>query len=52
MVLADKAAQKNKKLHVGEMQNGGEIEDGHQTVKCSSYVQNSANNLKLRNSLY
>jgi hypothetical protein len=29
------------------MQNGGEIQDGRQTIKCSRFVKNDANNLQL-----
>jgi hypothetical protein len=31
-----------------KIQNGGEIEDGRQTIKCSRIVRNNANNLQLR----
>jgi hypothetical protein len=31
-----------------KIQNGGEIQDGRQTIKCSRFVKNNANNLQLR----
>jgi hypothetical protein len=31
-----------------EIQNGGEIQDGRQTLKCSRSVKNNADNLQLR----
>jgi hypothetical protein len=31
-----------------KIQNGGEIQDGRQTIKCSRIVRNNANNLQLR----
>jgi hypothetical protein len=32
-----------------KIQNGGDIQDGRQTIKCSRFVKNDANNLQLRN---
>jgi hypothetical protein len=31
-----------------KIQNGGEIQDGRRTIKCSQFVKNDANNLKIR----
>jgi hypothetical protein len=31
-----------------KIQKGGEIQDGRQTIKCSRFVENNANNLQLR----
>jgi hypothetical protein len=36
-------------LALFKIQNGGEIQDGRQTIKCSRLVKNDANNLQLRN---
>jgi hypothetical protein len=52
MILKDSLDQL-KKIFVLEVlskiQNGGEIQDGRQTIKCSRFVRNDANNLQLRN---
>jgi hypothetical protein len=40
MILKDSLDQK--------IQNGGEIQDGRQTIKLSRIVRNNANNLQLR----
>jgi hypothetical protein len=34
--------------HPFKIQNGGEIQDGRKTIKCSRFVKNDANNLQLR----
>jgi hypothetical protein len=36
-------------LALFKIQNGGEIQDGRQTIKCSRFVKHDANNLQLRN---
>jgi hypothetical protein len=41
---------KKKKILLAlfKIQNGGEIQDGRQTIKCSRIVRNNANNWQLR----
>jgi hypothetical protein len=46
MILKDSLELKKKKFF--KIQNGGEIQDGRQTIKCSRFVKNDANNLQLR----
>jgi hypothetical protein len=33
-------------LFPSKIQNGGEIQDGRQTIKCSRFVRNNADNLQ------
>jgi hypothetical protein len=35
-------------LALFKIQNSGEIQDGRQTIKCSRFFKNDANNLRLR----
>jgi hypothetical protein len=34
---------------LSKIQNGGEIQDGRQTINCYRFVKNDANNLQFRN---
>jgi hypothetical protein len=49
MILKDSLELKKKKLLTFfKIQNGGEFQDGRQTIKCSGFVKNNANILQLR----
>jgi hypothetical protein len=50
MILKDSLELKKKKIFLAlfKIQKGGEIQDGRQTIKCSRFVKNDANNLQLR----
>jgi hypothetical protein len=50
MILKDSLGHKNKKflLALFKIQNGGDIQEGRQTIKCSRFVRNNANNTQLR----
>jgi hypothetical protein len=49
MILKDSLGLFFFLLMLFKIQNGGEIQDGRQTIKCSRFVKNHANNLQLRN---
>jgi hypothetical protein len=52
MILKDSLENTRKKnylLALFKIQNGGEIQDGRQTIKCSRFVKHDENNLQLRN---
>jgi hypothetical protein len=50
MILKNSLELKKKKILLAlfKIQNGREIQDGRQTIKCSRFVKNDANNLQLR----
>jgi hypothetical protein len=50
MILNNSLELKKKKFLrvLFKIQNGGEIQDGRQTIKCSRFVKNDANTLQLR----
>jgi hypothetical protein len=49
-ILIDSLELKKKKILLAlfKIQNGGNFQDGRQTIKCSRIVINYANNLQLR----
>jgi hypothetical protein len=50
MILKCSLELKKKKILLAlfKIQNGGEIQDGRQAIKCSRLVKNNANNLQFR----
>jgi hypothetical protein len=50
MILRGILKLKKKKFFLAlyKIQNGGEIIDGRQIIKCSRFVKNNANKLQLR----
>jgi hypothetical protein len=48
MIVWNSRKKKKFLLALFEIQNGGEIQDGRQTIKCSRIVRNNANNWQLR----
>jgi hypothetical protein len=50
MISKNSLELKKKKflLALFKIQNGGDIQDGRQTIKCSRFVKNNANNLQVR----
>jgi hypothetical protein len=48
MIFKDSLDFKKKKILVLEIQNGGAIKDGRQTIKCFRFIKNTANNLQVR----
>jgi hypothetical protein len=50
MILKDSLELKKKKnlYALFKIQNGGEIQDGRQTIKCSQFFKTDANILQIR----